>query len=129
MSERMGGITRIINKDCPDPDLLRSRLEEQKAREQKAEGKEVFKPRRMSKLQKTIVDLCKNNPPNYDATLDQILDKYFGKNKPTTKAMLNAVWKSVRNLNKKGYVELTPRRVRRVQLTLKAQEIMRENSP
>jgi hypothetical protein len=68
----------------------------------------------------------KNTPPSYSATLDQILDKYFGKNKPTTKAMLNAVWKSIRNLNKKGYVELMPHKVKRVQLTPTAQKIIKE---
>jgi len=121
----MGGITRIINKDVPHPDLLASRLKEQREREKRSEEKET-PTSRMSKLQRIILDLCIKNSPSYSATLDQILDKYFGKNKPTTKAMLNTVWKSVKSLKKKGYVELMPGRIRRVQLTPTAQRIIEE---
>lgn len=122
----MGGIRRIIHKDRPNPDLLKSRLEEQKKREQKGEDKKVFKPHRLSKLQKIIIDLCKNNPPSYDATFDQILDAHFGKNTPATFARMSTLWRSIRNLKKKGYVELMPHRVRRVKLSETAQKIIKK---
>ena len=77
--EKMGGINRIVDKTSLNPDLLRERLQEQREREQKAGGKESEKSR-LSELQKIILRLCVNNPPTYDATLDQILDAYFGKN-------------------------------------------------
>ena len=127
MSERMGGVVRIINKDSPNPDLLRDRLEEQREREKGSEEKETSTTR-MSKLQKLILDLCVKNPSSYSATLNQILDKYFGKNKPTTKAMLNTVRKSIRSLKKRGYVELMSGRVKRVQLTPTVQRYIKERS-
>lgn len=127
MSEIMGGIKRLINRDDPHPDLITSRIQEQREREKGLEKKEKF-TLRMSKLQRVILDLCVNNPSSYSATLDQILDKHFGKNKPTTKAMLNTVWRSVKSLKKKGYVELMPHRVRRVQLSETAQKIAREEA-
>ena len=127
MSERMGGIVRIVNRNDPHPDLLKSRLAEQKEREKGSEEKETSTTR-MSKLQKLILDLCVKNPSSYSATLDQILDKHFGKNKPTTKAMLNTVRKSIRSLKKRGYVELMPSRVKRVQLTPTVQRFIEERN-
>lgn len=125
MSEKMGGITRIINKNSPHPDLLKARLKEQ--REKLSSGEE--KRAKFSKLQLAIIDECVKNGRNYGsytAPLESIIDAYYGKRSGIRIGKAVAVRRAVRTLDKKGIAKLMSRLVGRVELTPLAIKIAKE---
>lgn len=130
MSERMGGITRIINKNSPHPDLLASRLKEQRERESGEKERPKEGRVKFSKLQWAIIDECVKNGRergSYTAPLENIIDSYYGKRSGLRKGKMVAVHRAVRTLNKKGLVQLMPGLVNRVELTPSAIEIAKKH--
>ena len=108
MSERMGGVVRIINRDDPHPDLLRSRLQEQRERESGIEEKPDERKVMPSKLQRAIVNECLKNgweTGSYSAPIETIIDNYYGKRSGVRISKRVAVRRAIRTLNKKKIVQ------------------------
>ena len=127
----MGGISRLIDRgNNPHPDLLKSRLQEQRERE--SGGNERPKEGRVkfSKLQWAIIDECVKNGRDYGsytASLDNIIDNYYGKRSGIRIAKMSAVRRAVRTLDKKGLAKRMPGVTNRVELTPNAIEIAKEH--
>jgi len=130
MSERMGGITRIIHRNDPHPDLLKARLKEQQ--KELPGGEKKFKEGRVkfSKLQWVIIRKCAKNGRecgSYTALLDDIIDIYYGKRSGVRIGKMAAVRRAVRTLDKKKIAKLMPGLVSRVELMPRAIEIAKEH--
>ena len=122
----MGGITRIINRNDPHPDLIASRIKEQREREAGGSKKKPKERVKFSKLQWAVIDECVKNgrdSGSYTAPLESIIDVYYGKRSGIRTGKLVAVRRAVKTLTKKGLVKLMPGLVGRVELTPRAVEI------
>lgn len=130
MSEIMGGINRIINRNSPHPDLLKERLKEQQ--KELPGGEKKFKEGRVkfSKLQWAIINKCAKNgreSGSYTASLESIIDVYYGKRSGRRKGKMVSVRRAVRTLDKKGIAKLMPRLIGWVELTPNAIEIAKSH--
>ena len=123
----MGGITRIIYSDSPNPELLKARLEERREREAGGVEKNSKEKRvKFSKLQLVIILECVKSGKDsgsYSTPLESIIDKYYGKRSGMRIAKMSAVRRAVKTLEKKGLAELMAGLVSRVELTPNAIEI------
>ena len=135
MSEKMGGIVRISHRNDPHPDLMASRIQEQREREKKTEKKEK-KPEedrvKFSKLQWAIINECIKNgweTNNYSAPIETIIDVYYGERSGIRIAKRAAVHRAIRTLDKKGLVKLMPGLCGRVELEPGAVEIAKGKKP
>lgn len=92
--------------------------------------KKFIMKRRLSKLQWSIIQKCTKNARIsniYECTIDDICDEYFGKRGGRDRAKLNIVWRSIRNLDEKGFAKLRSGKNKRVRLTEKIVEIIEES--
>jgi len=129
MAERMGGITRIVDRNYVHPDLLKSRLQEQREREAGGSEKEPKERVKFSKLQLAIINECVKNGRehgSYTASLDGVVDEYYGKKSGMRIGKMVAVRRATRTLGKKGLARLMPGLVARVELTPRAIKIAKE---
>lgn len=131
--EIMGGITRIITRNDPHPDLLASRLEEQRKRESAGSEKKPDEIKvTFSKLQWAVIDACIQSgwtTGSYSASVETIIDVYYGKRSGIRIAKRAAVGRAIRTLNKRGLVQLMPGLVGRVELAPGAIEIAKAKKP
>lgn len=132
MSEIMGGISRIIDKDSPNPDLLRDRLKEQKEKLSGGEEKPEERKVTFSRLQWIILDTCIQSgwaTDNYSASIETIIDNHYGKRSGRRTVKRVAVRRAIRTLDEKKLVKLASGLVGRVELMPGAIEIAKAKKP
>lgn len=132
MSERMGGITRIVSRNDPHPDLLKARLREQVGNDPDTEKKPDERRVTFSKLQWAVINECIKSgweTGNYSASIESVIDHYYGERSGLRTAKRVAVHRAIRTLTKKGLVKLMPGLVGRVELAPGATEIAKAKKP
>lgn len=128
----MGGVYRILSRNDPHPDLIASRIQEQRERESGIEEKPDERKVMPSKLQRAIVNECLKNgweTGSYSAPIETIIDSYYGRRSGVRISKRVAVRRAIRTLDKKGLVKLMSGLVARVELTEPAIKVAKERRP